>query len=752
MRTAPRDRFPCGARLHPPKRRAIATYDRAMQERQGPTGREPGAERPAVSVIVPLGGEREARALIERLSVIELRGGDEIFVVDNRPEGSPLPESSAVRIVRANAERSSYYARNAGAEDASNDWLLFMDADCMPEPSLLDAYFRPPLEERCGVVAGRVIGAAAQPELLARWARSREHLSETHHTRVADGAPYPAGITGNLLVRREVWASLGGFQEGIRSAGDVEFCWRAQDAGWALEHRPEAVVEHRHLVRLRQLAAQSARHNAGRLWLRRRYPGSVNRPRVVRPLVRCAAGAAVWTIRGQFDRAAFKLIDAVSICGAAWGWYLGENSVRKASLGPRLGRTESQSVVVMTEAFPARSETFVYNEVSRLIERGRPIRVESSVRPAHVERERVRNLAPRYLEDDSPRRKLVDFSWLAIRHPVGVVRDLRARRRWAREEEVWPLLAIAPVARRVARAGDGLLHAHFAAGAALNAMRLSRLLDVPYSITAHAYDLFQRPRNLKEKLECSSFVAGECDYTVAEMRQVVRPDLGSRIHCVRTGVDAAGFRRTTPYRGGGRVVAVGRHIEKKGFPNLIRAATYLADHDAFEGIEIAGEGPLRDEHARLIAELGLTELVSLRGNVWGERGVAEFLERADVLVIPAVPAADGDRDALPVISYEALAMEVPVIASDFVGLPEVVRPKWGRLVPPGDPEALAKAIAELLDLPSGERAEMGRLGRQFVIENGNPAESVALLDGLIGAAAANQARRFALLSRGPNGA
>jgi colanic acid/amylovoran biosynthesis glycosyltransferase len=722
-----------------------------MQERQGPTRRRSGAERPAVSVIVPLGGDREAQALAERLGSIELRDGDEILVADNRPRGLPVRGSGAIRVVRADAERSSYYARNAGAEGASNDWLLFMDADCIPDPSLLDAYFRPPPEERCGVVAGRVISAAAQTELLARWARSREHLSETHHTRMSDGAPHPAGITGNLLVRREAWESLGGFQEGIRSAGDVEFCWRAQDAGWTFEHRPTAVVEHRHLVRLRQLAAQSVRHHAGRLWLRRRYPGSVTRPRVLRPLGRCAAGVVVWVARGQFERATFKLIDAVSVCGAAWGWYVGENSVEGVSLDPGHGRTHP-SVVVMTEAFPARSETFVYNEVSRLAERGRPVRVESSVRPAHVERERARALSPRYLEDDPPRRKLVDLCWLAARHPVRVVRDLRAGRRWAREEEVWPLSAIAPAARRIVRAGDRHLHAHFAAGAALNAMRLHRLLDVPFSITAHAYDLFQQPRNLREKLESASFVAGECDYTVAAMRRVVRPSFGERIHCVRTGVDAAGFRRTTPYRGGGRVVAVGRHVEKKGFPNLIRAAEHLRDHDAFEGIEIAGEGPLRDAHARLIAELGVGDFVSLRGNVWGENGVARFLESADILAIPAVPAADGDRDALPVISYEALAMEVPVVASDFVGLPEVVRPEWGRLVPPGDPEALARAIAELLDLHPDERAEMGRLGREFVIEVGNPAKSVARLDDLINGAATGERQRPQFSPRGQRGA
>jgi colanic acid/amylovoran biosynthesis glycosyltransferase len=80
-----------------------------------------------------------------------------------------------------------------------------------------------------------------------------------------------------------------------------------------------------------------------------------------------------------------------------------------------------------------------------------------------------------------------------------------------------------------------------------------------------------------------------------------------------------------------------------------------------------------------------------------------------------VIASDGDRDSMPVVVKEALAMEAPVVASDEVGLPELVSEEWGRLVPPGDPEALASAIDELLSLPAEERIRMGRAGREWVL-------------------------------------
>ncbi|HEX6390246.1 MAG TPA: glycosyltransferase, partial [Solirubrobacteraceae bacterium] len=81
----------------------------------------------------------------------------------------------------------------------------------------------------------------------------------------------------------------------------------------------------------------------------------------------------------------------------------------------------------------------------------------------------------------------------------------------------------------------------------------------------------------------------------------------------------------------------------------------------------------------------------------------ELVERAAVVAIPAVIASSGDRDSMPVIAKEALALEVPVVASDVCGLPEVVKPPWGVLVPPADPQALADGIvrAAALDASAG---------------------------------------------------
>jgi glycosyltransferase involved in cell wall biosynthesis len=91
------------------------------------------------------------------------------------------------------------------------------------------------------------------------------------------------------------------------------------------------------------------------------------------------------------------------------------------------------------------------------------------------------------------------------------------------------------------------------------------------------------------------------------------------------------------------------------------------------------------------------------------------LERADVLAMPCVVAADGDRDSMPVVVKEAMAMGLLVVASDEVGLPECVLAPWGFLAEPGDAEALAAALRAALALGTRERRTAGDAARSWVL-------------------------------------
>jgi glycosyltransferase involved in cell wall biosynthesis len=261
-------------------------------------------------------------------------------------------------------------------------------------------------------------------------------------------------------------------------------------------------------------------------------------------------------------------------------------------------------------------------------------------------------------------------------------------------------------------------------------MRLARILGLSFSVTAHAFDIFQKPRNLREKLERADLAISESDYAVAHLRGLVGPDYRSRIVRVATGVRPELFERVTDTPDSGYVLAIGRLIEKKGFCHLLDAVAKIPEK-VRPRVMIAGDGPLKEELQEQVDSLTLSEWVELRGNVWGPDRVRQILEDAACLCVPSVIAADGDRDDMPVVIYEALAMQVPVVASDLVGIPEVVKEGWGRLVPPGDSGALAKALMEMAALPAATRREMGGRGRDFVLAERSQRSETARLAEMI---------------------
>jgi mycofactocin glycosyltransferase len=285
--------------------------------------REP---RPCVSVVVPFrGDEQAALRTATAMRGLRVRPGDQLIVADNTDDAVAAPALGGVAtVVRASREASSYHARNAGAAAAACPWLLFCDSDCVPEPDLLDRYFEPVPAETAGLVAGTIDDHPDHGSLLGRYARSRELYDGS------DGSSRPTGDyapTGNLLVRREAFDAVGGFTEGIRSAGDVDLCWRIQRAGWRLERRSLARVCHRHREDLRSFLSMLARYGAGSAWLEQRYPGSAPRwPLSPRELGRAGADSARHAAGGRRDEAAFRIVDALGLVAHNVGYRLSNDA------------------------------------------------------------------------------------------------------------------------------------------------------------------------------------------------------------------------------------------------------------------------------------------------------------------------------------------------------------------------------------------------------------------------------------------
>jgi GT2 family glycosyltransferase len=405
---------------------------------------EAGA-RDAVSVVVPFGGDvADARATLRALEQIAFRPGDEAVLVDNSPDNAlaELAPRAPIRIVPAPQQRSSYYARNVGVEAAENDWLVFVDSDCLPPASLLDDYFLEPIPDDVAALAGSVLPSDTPMGVVARYKSFRRHLDHGKSTQ----AKKPWAGTANLLVRRAAWTDVGGFAEGIRSCGDIDFCWRLLATGWKLGYRPQASMRHLHRDSLVSHASQQMRYGGGHTWIHRRYPESrLSRPLAVQ-LPLSAAGAIRRAVVGDWEWSLFHLLDGMTAVMLSVGKLRGNRAGK--------GMSESTATVVVSSWPDADDDARIV--VTKVVREKEGVRVEALHRPIRIARSVIHDLPAHYMEDDPPLDALRGIAWLWIRRPRQTTRSvLRKRNR----VNLGTLRRLAPASRRMAQSGGHHVHA-----------------------------------------------------------------------------------------------------------------------------------------------------------------------------------------------------------------------------------------------------------------------------------------------------
>src|SRR5712692_1823336 len=251
----------------------------------------------------------------------------------------------------------------------------------------------------------------------------------------------------------------------------------------------------------------------------------------------------------------------------------------------------------------------------------------------------------------------------------------------------------------------GRFHAHFASRAAHVAMLGSRLAGIPYSFTAHAKDIYHEEVDqdlLRVKLRHADVVVTVSEFNRRTLLRIGSgiPGVEEKVRRLYNGVDLDLFRPRTGGPGAsGRILAVGRFVEKKGFPTLIEACAVLRQRGVPFTCDLIGSGNQQALLEDLIARRGLGGQVTVRGALALEE-VASEMRAASLLVLPCIMAADGNMDALPTVLLEAMASGVPVVSTALSGIPEiVVDGETGYLVEPGDAVALAGAMERILGEP-----------------------------------------------------
>jgi glycosyltransferase involved in cell wall biosynthesis len=295
--------------------------------------------------------------------------------------------------------------------------------------------------------------------------------------------------------------------------------------------------------------------------------------------------------------------------------------------------------------------------------------------------------------------------------------------------------SFARILRRARRDRPDVLHTHLV-HADFHGLPAGRLARVPALVsTKHGFNAF---RDRKAFATADRAVASLADVHVAISAGL------ARYLAEREGFDAASFEvvhygieagaEPPPLPDVPRLAIVGRLIPIKGHDVLLRALARARERLSGLTLEIAGDGELEPELRATAARLGVDGAVTFLGRV---APVEPVLERAEVVVVPSFGEGFG------MVALEAIERGRPVIASDVGGLPEIVDDgRTGLLVPPGDVEALARAIAELAADPA-RAAEMGAAGRARALAEFSQERCTERIAALYEAAlAAGDERRF----------
>jgi glycosyltransferase involved in cell wall biosynthesis len=384
----------------------------------------------------------------------------------------------------------------------------------------------------------------------------------------------------------------------------------------------------------------------------------------------------------------------------------------------------ARRVIYLTRSWPRLSQTFIVNEVLALERLGVHLDIfalepsgeqlqqpqVARVRAVVTYLDRASRLRDHLVVAAHSPRRYLSAALFAVRNP-----DLASGYATATAAQCFRYAVhVAAHVRGLRRTGTQALHlhAHFAHDPALVALLTHRLTGLPYSVTAHARDLYQIPqRSLRVRAAEATDVLTCCRANLDYLQEELEPSSAGKARVIHHGVDLDQFtpEQTEEQTSAVQVISVGRLVEKKGFPDLLRACQEVARRHPVR-LTVYGDGPLRNELEELTHELGLDDTVDFAGE-HDSTVIVEAMRRADLFALAPFVTQDGDRDGVPNVVVEALASGLPVVSTDVGGVAEAVHHGHnGYLAAPHDVPALTAYLDELVGDPE-LRARMGAAAR-----------------------------------------
>jgi glycosyltransferase involved in cell wall biosynthesis len=402
--------------------------------------------------------------------------------------------------------------------------------------------------------------------------------------------------------------------------------------------------------------------------------------------------------------------------------------------------SSNKQIGYLLRSYPRLTQTFILNEILALEQLGVSIQIFALTDPQEkiVQRQADEVRAPVHYLDKSfqprPWRQMLgEHAAVAGRHFRGYLRSLfyiathkaidqgyKASNRWECFLQAVHLISLLTLKERQTGKKLDHLHAHFAHDPTLIAFLVHRITGTPFTFTAHARDLYQvLEKPLVDRISESRAVITCCGANLDYLNQVA-PAQQSKFLLVYHGVNLKDFQRlsaaaTDPLRECPIILSVGRLVEKKGFLDLLRALLIVKGQGERFQCVIYGDGPLRQQLEAWIQEHGMADDVRLMGDITQQELVSIY-QTADLFILTPVQTEDGDRDGIPNVLLEAMAVGLPVITTEVAGIPELVRnDQNGLLYPSHAVEGISSGILELLRNPD-KRRQLGEAASKTVRE------------------------------------
>jgi glycosyltransferase involved in cell wall biosynthesis len=374
----------------------------------------------------------------------------------------------------------------------------------------------------------------------------------------------------------------------------------------------------------------------------------------------------------------------------------------------------------LTGTYPTASHTFIQREIAALRRQGSSVTIASIRRPGADQIIGPEEAAARdetfyvLAAARNPLRLIGDHLALLLRSPARWVRTLALALRTHRpglKGFIWQLFYFAEagvLARHLQAAGTTHLHNHFADSSATVSMLTGALTGIPYSFTLHGPTELFAPESwhLGDKTARAALVICISHFARSQVMLFSDPRHWSKLRIVHCGVSPDRYRDTpVPPERDMKLLFVGRLDPVKGLRVLIDAFETARASAPGITLTVIGDGADRLWLDAQAARIGGIEVLGYRS----QAEVAEALGQHDALVLPSF--AEG----VPVALMEAMAAARPVIATRVGGVQELVEDGVsGRVLAPGNAEALAEAFIELASDPARRRA-MGQAGRAKVV-------------------------------------